>query len=179
MTTKTGKTDAHTSNDSPDSLEAVKADFLAASHEPDKEFEDYFKTHCAVAEIDERIKEREVTGAVGQMEITERDRALRELRAAREQLLAPLKAAEASSAMAPQPSPLPRSAAQDLAILTAIRDAGLDPQALPVPSPGTRGAKAAIRAKLEGVSPLFQPKSRTFDKAWERLRASSEIADKL
>lgn len=28
MTTKTGKTDAHTGNDSPDSLEAVKADFL-------------------------------------------------------------------------------------------------------------------------------------------------------
>ena len=71
--------------------------------------------------------------------------------------------------------PLQRSAAQGLEILTAIRNAGHDPKALPVNEPGKAGAKASIRKSLNG-SALFVGKN-VFDKAWELLRSQGDIAD--
>lgn len=79
-----------------------------------------------------------------------------------------------SEAAAPA-KPLQRSAAQGLEILTAIRDAGHDPKALPVNEPGKAGVKASIRKSLNG-SALFVGKN-VFDKAWELLRSQGDIAD--
>ena len=79
-----------------------------------------------------------------------------------------------SEAAAPA-KPLQRSAAQGLEILTAIRNAGHDPKALPVNEPGKAGAKASIRKSLNG-SALFVGKN-VFDKAWELLRSQGDIAD--
>lgn len=79
---------------------------------------------------------------------------------------------------APTPAPanpLQRSAAQGLEILAAIRDAGHDPNALPVNEPGKPGVKAFIRKSLN-ESPLFVG-NKVFDKAWERLRSQGDIAD--
>ena len=75
-------------------------------------------------------------------------------------------------------APVQRSAAQDSAVLTEIRNAGHDPRALPVNEPGKPGVKAAVRRRLVGVNPLFPRGSRVFDKAWDRLRELDDIADK-
>lgn len=70
--------------------------------------------------------------------------------------------------------PVQRSAAQDAAILTAIRDAGHNPLVLPANEPGRPGVKAAIREALND-NVLFVG-TRVFDKAWERLSSRGEIA---
>lgn len=69
--------------------------------------------------------------------------------------------------------PVQRSAAQDAAILTAIREVGLNPLALPKNEPGKAGPKAAIRLAMEG-NPLFVGKT-VFNKAWERLSERRDI----
>ena len=72
--------------------------------------------------------------------------------------------------------PMQRSAAQDAAILAAIRSAGHDPQRLPVNETGKSGVKAAIREVL--IRDRLFVGVTVFDKAWERLRKQSEIANK-
>ena len=46
--------------------------------------------------------------------------------------------------------PVQRSAAQNAAIVTALRERGYDPKALPVVAPGRKGAKAEIKKILLG-----------------------------
>ncbi len=70
---------------------------------------------------------------------------------------------------------LQRGAAQEAAILMAIRSAAQDPLSLPTNEPGRPGVKAAVQATLKD-SRLFVGKT-TFKKAWERLRERGEIAD--
>jgi len=74
--------------------------------------------------------------------------------------------------------PVQRGAAQDAAILYAIRAAGLDATALPKNQPGKPGTKAAIRAALKS-NKLFgeSENTRIFNKVWERLRANCDIKD--
>lgn len=72
--------------------------------------------------------------------------------------------------------PMQRFAAQDAAILAAIREIGRDPLALPVNEQGKPGVKAEIRDALDGKG-LFAGTT-VFDKAWERLRQQGDIADK-
>ncbi len=72
--------------------------------------------------------------------------------------------------------PLQRTTAQDLAILTAIKQAGHDPLMLPINKPGKPGVKAVIREALKG-NVLFV--GTVFKRAWERLRSAGDIADKL
>jgi len=75
--------------------------------------------------------------------------------------------------------PMPRSRAQDAAILLAIKSAGYDPKALPKRSAaGKEWVKSEIRIKVAGVDPLFPRDSKVFDKACERLRDKKEIAEK-
>ena len=71
--------------------------------------------------------------------------------------------------------PLQRTAAQDSAILAAIKKAGYNPLALPMNKPGKPGIKAAIRETLNG-DPLFVG-ANVFDKAWERLRKARDVAN--
>lgn len=73
--------------------------------------------------------------------------------------------------------PFQRSAAQDDAILAAIRARGYDPKSLPKNPPGKSGVKASVRSELVGKNPLFQTTGHQFKKAWERLRDRGEIAD--
>jgi len=83
-----------------------------------------------------------------------------------------------SAPVQPEPvKPVQRSAAQDQAILAAIERQHLNVLALPKPRPGKAGVKAATRASLEGVNPLFPKDSTVFDKAWERLRRNGDIAE--
>ena len=72
--------------------------------------------------------------------------------------------------------PIQRSAAQDAAIMDAMREAGFDPQALSKNAAGKPGQKAVVRAALKGNS-LFLGTS-VFDKAWERLFKNGDIAYK-
>ena len=60
---------------------------------------------------------------------------------------------------------------QEEEIIRVIRNIGHDPRQLPKNSPGKPGVKAEVREKLS-----FSTK--VFDKAWERLRAAGDIADK-
>ncbi len=72
--------------------------------------------------------------------------------------------------------PLQRWAFQEQEILRVLRELRLDPRALPKPSPGTPGPKAAARTAL-GTTGIWTGE-RVFEKAWERLRESGQIADK-
>ncbi|WP_423459487.1 hypothetical protein [Ottowia sp. VDI28] len=72
--------------------------------------------------------------------------------------------------------PLPRSQAQDEAILCAIAQRGHDPKAIPPWKPSMPGLKAEMRAEMRSRKKLFTS-DKVFDKAWERLRASGDIAD--
>ena len=74
------------------------------------------------------------------------------------------------------PKPKQRSAAQDEAIMAAIRAAGHDPKALPPRQAGRAGIKRHVRTQLEGTT-LFPSGSTVFDRAWERLRRQDDIAD--
>lgn len=70
---------------------------------------------------------------------------------------------------------LARTAAQDMAVLKAIKCAGFDPKKLPKSQVGKKGPKALVRSKL-GTTGMWSG-SRVFDKAWERLRSNGDIAD--
>lgn len=82
----------------------------------------------------------------------------------------------------PQPSenpikPVSRGAAQDAAILEAIRSQGHDPLKLPKPDAGKSGVKADVRALCcLNRKDVFQSKG-VFDDAWQRLRAEKKIRD--
>ncbi|MDD2728677.1 hypothetical protein [Malikia sp.] len=97
---------------------------------------------------------------------------------------APPVAAVAVSQASPEPvqaAPAKRvlaSQLQDAAILSAIREAGYDPQALPKNPPGKPGIKAAIRNALVGrAGTPFPELGRQFVKSWDRLRDRGEIAN--
>ncbi|WP_232341786.1 hypothetical protein [Burkholderia pseudomallei] len=66
--------------------------------------------------------------------------------------------------------PLKQQAHQEAEILRVIRELNHDPKKLPKQKPGKPGVKAAVREKL-----TFSKK--VFDKAWDRLRASGDVAD--
>ncbi|WP_321955370.1 hypothetical protein [Burkholderia cenocepacia] len=66
--------------------------------------------------------------------------------------------------------PLKQQAHQEAEILRIIRELNHDPKKLPKQKPGKPGVKAAVREKLN-----FSKK--VFDKAWDRLRASGDVAD--
>jgi hypothetical protein len=74
-------------------------------------------------------------------------------------------------------APLQRSAAQDAAILAAIREAGCDPLALPVNETGKSGVKAKVRRAIANNTMFVG--TTVFDKAWERLRRQGDIADRV
>lgn len=75
------------------------------------------------------------------------------------------------------PRPLQRTAAQDEAILAALRKNGYEPTELPKPPQGKPGVKAQIRKELKGKHPLFPVRSTIFEKAWQRLRSQGDIRD--
>jgi hypothetical protein len=74
------------------------------------------------------------------------------------------------------PQPVQRATAQNAAILEAIKTMDYEAKSLPKYVPGKSGVKALIRAAV-ATNVLFQ--GRVFDKAWERLRSSGEIADAI
>lgn len=73
------------------------------------------------------------------------------------------------------PKPFQRQAAQELAILEAIRQAGHDPLRLPKNEPGKAGIKAQVSDALKR-NPVFTGPT-VFNKAWERMRSNGDIAD--
>jgi hypothetical protein len=72
--------------------------------------------------------------------------------------------------------PIQRTTAQDTAILEAIKTKGYEAKSLPKSKPGKSGVKATVRAAV-ATNPLFQ--GTVFNKAWDRLRKSGEIADAI
>jgi hypothetical protein len=72
-------------------------------------------------------------------------------------------------------SPRSRQACQDDAILTVLKDLGINPLALPRAKFGKPGVKAEVRAAL-GNRGMWSG-STIFDKAWERLRREGGIVD--
>lgn len=74
------------------------------------------------------------------------------------------------------PSPVQRTAAQNAAILEAIKTEGYEAKSLPKSRAGKPGVKALIRTAV-ATNSLFQGK--VFEKAWERLRSSGAIADAI
>jgi hypothetical protein len=72
--------------------------------------------------------------------------------------------------------PIQRAAAQNAAILAAIKNKGYQANSLPKHTSGKSGVKALIRAAV-ATNTLFQ--GTVFDKTWERLRSSGEIADAI
>jgi hypothetical protein len=73
------------------------------------------------------------------------------------------------------PKPLQRGRAQDVAILQAISDRGLDPLKFPASPRGKRGAKADLRDELTRRRADLFPSAGTFNRAWERLLKREEI----
>jgi len=83
-------------------------------------------------------------------------------------------AEEMLTATSPPPvatPPLSRHVSQELAIMNAIRGLGFEPTQLPTPHTGKPGVKAAVKKGLNFSESVFQ-------KAWERLRYSGQIANK-
>ena len=79
-----------------------------------------------------------------------------------------------TSTEAPKPRTLLRD--QEKAIIACISSLVFDPKQLPKKSPGKGGVKKQVRDNLDGNS-LFKGVT-VFDRAWERLRKSGEIADR-
>lgn len=73
----------------------------------------------------------------------------------------------------PVAKPVQRSAAQDAAVLAALKAMGIDPLAVPKNEAGKAGTKAEVRAALASNA-LFTGTT-VFDKAWERLSTRGEI----
>lgn len=81
-----------------------------------------------------------------------------------------------SLGVAPTP-PMPRHQAQEAAILQWLRTQGIDPVALPKMVPGKGGGiKSRASEAMLDLKSVFSS-ALVFTKAWERLRASGEIAD--
>ena len=74
---------------------------------------------------------------------------------------------------APAAKPVQRSAAQDAAVLAALKAMDIDPLAVPKNEVGKAGTKAEVRAALASNA-LFTGTT-VFDKAWERLSSRGEI----
>lgn len=74
----------------------------------------------------------------------------------------------------PQQQPVPRSQAQEQAILTKISAMGYQTRALPKAATGKPGVKSEIKRAL-GSKGIWTGKS-VFDKAWQRLMAEGRIA---
>jgi hypothetical protein len=72
--------------------------------------------------------------------------------------------------------PVPRWQAQAQTILNKLRALGYSPRALPKSEAWTKGVKAEVRAAIGSKGMWHSPN--VFDKAWERLRESGDIADK-
>ena len=72
--------------------------------------------------------------------------------------------------------PLQKGESQDRAILKAISHQGLDPKSLPPHKNGTRGVKADLKELLLKERRIF-PSASAFDRAWERLMKSGDIAN--
>lgn len=83
---------------------------------------------------------------------------------------------DGESVQPPDAKPIQRRAAQDDAIIDAIRQLGHAPQKLPKNESGKPGVKAAVRATLEGKNPMFPSGSTVLNKAWERLLENDDIA---
>ena len=79
--------------------------------------------------------------------------------------------APASSELAK--APMQRQRYQEQEILRVIRELGYDPQHLPPNPAGKPGVRATVRDSDK--LPTMTPK--VFEKAWQRLRDSGEIAD--
>lgn len=75
------------------------------------------------------------------------------------------------------PKSLPIRAQQEEAIIGTLRSLGYDPLNLPARVPGRSWVKEEVRSNLEKRGGVFVPKSTTFNKAWERLRAAGRILD--
>ena len=73
----------------------------------------------------------------------------------------------------PVAKPMQRSAAQDAAVLAALKAMVIDPLAVPKNEAGKAGTKAEVRAALASNA-LFTGKT-VFDKTWERLSTRGEI----
>jgi hypothetical protein len=73
-----------------------------------------------------------------------------------------------------------RGSQQEQAILRAILELGYSVKAFPTTS-GVAGAKSKVRSHVEKAHRDFfpSPKSRVFDKAWQRLRDRREIIDAM
>lgn len=84
--------------------------------------------------------------------------------------VAPTKAPEAPEASQSAPAPLGRQRFQEAEILRVLRELGYDPMQLPRREAGKPGPKKDARAMLPKLT------LKVFDKAWNRLRESGEIA---
>lgn len=73
-------------------------------------------------------------------------------------------------------APMSRHKAQEVTILAKLRELNLDPKLLPRNEPGKPGPKAKVKRAL-GSKGMWSG-VKVFDKAWERLRLSGEIADR-
>jgi hypothetical protein len=71
---------------------------------------------------------------------------------------------------------MPKQQLQEKKILEWLRAKYGNPKHLPIPPQGKPGPKSAAWKALEGHKSVF-PSKGTFDKAWDRLRASGEIQD--
>jgi hypothetical protein len=88
---------------------------------------------------------------------------------------APAPSASAPAVAVPEPvaKPLQRQRHQETEILRVLREIGHDPHALPRNTSGRAGPKAATFERLG-----WRKEERgVFDKAWERLRQTRDIAD--
>lgn len=71
---------------------------------------------------------------------------------------------------------VPKQRKQELAILDWLKEKYGNPKELPKPPKGKAGPRAAAWDAMKPETGLFQSKN-TFEKAWDRLRASKEIQD--
>lgn len=87
-----------------------------------------------------------------------------------------------SAEASPVAGALQKGMAQEQAVLSALRDLSYDPKGLPARISGKPGPKSkawAVLEKSRTADGKAQVSSRgVFDKAWERLRSSGEIAEK-
>jgi hypothetical protein len=74
------------------------------------------------------------------------------------------------------PTPVPRFAAQEAAIIAALHGLGHDPLQLPRNAPGKAGVKAQVRDQLDSTG-IWTGRT-VFAKAWERMRSHGAISSK-
>lgn len=71
--------------------------------------------------------------------------------------------------------PVPRSTAQEAAILQILAQLGIDPQSVPRGRGGKSGGKSAVRELASEMPGIFTDSS--FEKTWERLRRTGALKD--